>query len=189
MNIPSFNINANKTLSILCQKNNIHEFNDLCHHVENIKYTRISNAHNLSLILEENCGTCSTKHAFLKQVALENNKNEIQLIVGIFKMNKFNTPAIKFILEKYNINYIPEAHCYLKINEIRFDFTKPEININDFKKDLLIEKEINPNQVGEWKSNYQKKFISNWLIENPSISYNLKEVWEIRELCIQALAD
>ena len=185
MNFPNFNITAKKPLSILVNKKSISDFHTLCQYIQNLPYTRISNKSNLSLTILENCGTCSSKHAFLKQIIIENKQTDIQLIVGIFKMNATNTTEIASILNNANLEYIPEAHCYLKYENERFDFTKKGIDVNDFKEDILIEKEIQPEQVGAWKVNFQKAFIQDWLVGNKLFS--LEEIWEIRERCIAVL--
>lgn len=40
------------------------------------------------------------------------------------------TEKIKNTLEKFNLNHIPEAHNYLKIEDEYFDFTKPNSDYN-----------------------------------------------------------
>ena len=188
MNIPNFKITSEEELSNLIIEKGILDFYALCQYAENLPYTRISNKSDLSLTISENCGTCSSKHAFLKQVAIENEQNEIQLIVGIFKMNGVNTPVLSDILKEANLKYIPEAHCYLKYKNERFDFTKPDIDVNTFKDDILIEKKITPEQVGEWKVNFQKTFIENWLLKN-EMNFSLDEIWNVRERCIEAIGN
>jgi hypothetical protein len=188
MNIPDFKITSQEKLSSLIIEKGIFDFHALCQYVENLPYTRISNKSDLSLTISENCGTCSSKHAFLKQVAIENEQDDIQLIVGIFKMNSVNTPVLSDILAAANLEYIPEAHCYLKYKNKRFDFTKPDIDVNTFKDDILIEKEITPEQVGEWKANFQRTFIERWLLDN-EMDFSLDEIWEARERCIEAIVN
>lgn len=185
---PNFKISSKEELSSIVLDKGISDFYSLCLFTRDLPYTRISDKADLSLTISENCGTCSSKHAFLKQVAIENNQDEIKLIVGIFKMNKINTPILYDILNEGGLEYIPEAHCYLKYNDERFDFTKDGIDVNTFKKDILIEKEISPKQVGKWKSDFQKAFIENWLKES-EMTFSLDEVWEVRERCIAKLAE
>ncbi len=188
MNLINFQIQSDKDLSSLTLGKGIRDFHTLCNFVKGLSYTRISSSDNLSLTISENCGTCSSKHAFLKQVAIENEKDEIKLIVGIFKMNAINTPILGKILSKHNLEFIPEAHCYLMYDNERFDFTKKGVDVNNFKEDILLEKEIKPEQVIKWKAEFHKEFISNWLEENNLIPYSLDEIWGIREECISELA-
>lgn len=188
MKIPNFKISPQGKLSSIIVGTGIIDFHSLCLFTRDLPYTRISDKNNLVLTLTENCGTCSSKHAFLKQVAVENHQDDVKLIVGVFKMNEINTPVIADDLNEAGLDFIPEAHCYLKYNDERFDFTKEGIDVNAFKEDILIEEEINPNQVGKWKTDFQKTFIGNWLEEN-KMNFSLEEVWAVRESCIAKLAE
>ena len=52
-------------------------------------------------------GTCSTKHALLKNLVLENDYQELKLMLGIFMMNKNNTGKIASVLKKYSLHEMP----------------------------------------------------------------------------------
>ncbi|MBW4361731.1 hypothetical protein KZH69_14655 [Flavobacterium sp. NAS39] len=145
-------------------------------------YGRNANRDDLSLVLIENKGTCSSKHAFLKEVANQNKIPNVKLIIGIYKMNESNTKIGK-ILTDNNIDFIPEAHCYLNISGERFDFTTRSSNFTKIKDDLLKEIEIEPYQVGEFKIKFHKNFIKKWLSDsNATITF--EQLWAIREQCI-----
>ncbi|MEK8180726.1 hypothetical protein WMW71_10285 [Flavobacterium buctense] len=161
-------------------------FDTLIEKVKHIPYGRNSNRTDFSLVISENKGTCSSKHAFLKDYADKNNIPNIELTIGIYKMNEQNT-QIGTTLSENNIDYIPEAHCYLKINGEVVDVTNPSSDFNKIKNDILEEITIEPNQVSDFKVNYHKAFIQNWIIEN-KISYSFEEIWAIREQCIENLS-
>ena len=58
-------------------------------------------------------------------------------------MNNENTPGFGDVLEKNNLSDIPEAHCYLKVNEIvEYNF----LNIKDINDIVIVI--ILPNQLG-----------------------------------------
>lgn len=162
------------------------KFEVLLEKVRHIPYGRNSNRTDFSLVISENIGTCSSKHAFLKDYADKNNIPNIDLIIGIYKMNEQNT-QIGTTLSENNIDYIPEAHCYLKINGEVVDVTNPGSDFNKIKNDILVEITIEPNQVSDFKVNYHKAFIQNWIIEN-RINYSFEEIWAIREQCIENLS-
>jgi hypothetical protein len=154
--------------------------------VKQIPYGRNANREDFSLVISENKGTCSSKHAYLKDFASKNNIPNVQLIIGIYKMNEANTNIGK-ILSNNTIDYIPEAHCYLKIDGKTVDVTSKDADFEKIKADLLEEIEIEPYQVADFKVNYHQKFIKNWLNEsNSAISF--EKIWEIREKCIQKLS-
>ena len=106
----------------------------------------------------------------------------------MFRMNGENTPKIKSVLHNYNLEYIPEAHNYLKFKNQILDFTKKNSSENDFINDLLEEIEIEPHQINQFKIEFHKNYLKNWLNENPETHYSLDELWKIREECIKALS-
>ncbi len=163
------------------------DFDSVIKMVHKLPYGRNKNRYDLHLVLSEQKGTCSSKHAFLKQIAEENGFNDIHLILAIFKMNALNTPKIKLILEKYKIEYIPEAHCYLKIEDKRIDITFPE-TINQFaSNELLFEEKISAEQVNQYKISFHKTYLATWIAKNKT-EYSSKQFWAIREECINHLA-
>ena len=136
-------------------------------------------------ILSEKKGTCSSKHALLKCLAELNQIPNVDLFIGIYRMDKMNTPKIGKILCENHIDFIPKAHCYLKIDNIRIDFTFDDSDIKKIAKDIIQEIKIEPNQVVQFKVEYHKDFINEWLKDS---DINFSEIWEIGEKCIKNLA-
>lgn len=164
----------------------IDNWEDLLIYVKNIPYGRNANRENLSLVLKENKGTCSSKHAFLKEIANLNKIPNVKLIIGIYKMNEINT-KIGTILSDNSIDFIPEAHCYLKIDGDCIDCTTPKSNFAKIEKDILEEIEIDPFQVGKFKIEYHQNFIKKWLSDsNATVSF--EQLWAFREQCITYLS-
>jgi hypothetical protein len=138
--------------------------------------------------LREGKGTCSSKHSFLKKVADVNQIENVKLILGMYKMNHVNTPGIQSTISENGLAYIPEAHCYLKLNNRRFDITTENANIENLIPDILLEIEIEPEQVSTFKVEFHKNYLKKWLAEN-SIDLSCDKLWKIREKCIQKLED
>ena len=55
-----------------------------------------------------------------------------------------------------------------------------------YQKDIIQEKEIEPNQVSKFKVDYHKEFVKSWLKETNS-KFTFNEIWRIREKCIENL--
>ena len=163
-------------------------FDELINKVKNIPYGRNTNRYDFSLVLSENKGTCSSKHALLKDFADKNEIENVKLYIGIFKMNEVNTPKLGDLLTKNNINYIPEAHCYLKINQIPVDATTSDSFYDKIKQDIMEEIEILPNQVSDFKVEYHKAFLKKWIKETNQ-NNTFEEIWRIREECISKLSE
>lgn len=157
------------------------------HYIRQIPYGRNANRTQFDLVLTENKGTCSSKHALLKQLADENQIVGVKLIMAMYKMNENNTPGIGQHITDNHMAYIPEAHCYLKLNGQRIDLTSPASDIQQIRKDILEEKEILPSQVGQDKVDYHKEYIRNWLVRQ-NLNLTFEEVWSIRENCIASLS-
>ncbi len=181
----NFNLLNEQPLSKLCLNKHLTHFESVCQYIKQLPYGRNANKTQLSLVMSEEKGTCSTKHAFLAQIARENGFSGIILYIGIYSMNNINTPGIGTILQNHNLDYIPEAHTYLKYNSAILDYTsnKP----STFKKHLLYEEEILPEQIADHKVNLHQSYVKNWIIEN-AIPYSFEKIWKIREQCIANLS-
>ncbi len=162
-------------------------FKELIDKVKNLPYGRNANRYDFSLVLSENKGTCSSKHAFLKDFADKNEIENVKLYIGIFKMNETNTPKLGDLLSNNKIKYIPEAHCYLKINQVPVDVTTVDSFYDKIKQDIVEEIEITPNQVSDFKVTYHKAFLKNWIKETNQ-NNTFEEIWDLREQCIEKLS-
>ncbi len=185
--INNYPLNSEDKLTLLVKKNDINTWDQLTTFIANLPYGRNKNRTDFSLVLSEKRGSCSSKHALLKALADVNKVPNINLILGIYKMNQKNTPGIGNVLVENNLDFVPEAHCYLSIQEKRFDFTSSSSSITRIENDILSEIEITPNQVTKFKVDYHQKYLTNWLKET-KLPYTFKEIWKIREQCIQNLS-
>ncbi|WP_339918064.1 hypothetical protein [Yeosuana marina] len=182
-----YKLTSNDSLTKLAKRHGIETWNNLIKYVKNIPYGRTSDRANLSLVILENTGTCSSKHAYLKQVADFNHIPNVKLILSVFKMNPLNTPKIGDAITGCSIDYIPEAHCYLKILDECIDVTSKHLDFAKIKADIIEELEIKAEQVITFKDDYHKKFIKNWIVKD-SLPLNFDEIWKLRETCIKNLS-
>ena len=189
INQPDFDIKSMGQISKEFTDRNIVTFKQASLFIKQLAYGRNAEKNNLATVFTDNCGTCSTKHALLKRLADENEFEKVKLIVGLFKMNKKNTPQVSSTLQKYNLEYIPEAHCYLKFEDQIIDLTKLNSKPTDFLDELIEEIEIIPEQITDFKVNYHKNYLASWLDKNKQINLSLNDLWKIREECIQKLSD
>lgn len=189
INQPDFDIKSMGQISKEFTDRNIVTFKQASLFIKQLAYGRNADKNNLATVFTDNCGTCSTKHALLKRLADENEFEKVKLIVGLFKMNKKNTPQVSSTLQKYNLEYIPEAHCYLKFEDQIIDLTKLNSKPSDFLDELIEEIEILPEQITDFKVNYHKNYLASWLDKNKQINLSLNDLWKIREECIQKLSD
>lgn len=182
----NFKIESKEIISTAFRNKNIFYFEDACEYVTHLDYKRNLNKDSITCIFEDQGGTCSTKHATLRKLALENNHPNVKLILGIFKMDANYSSLIKDTLLRHNLECIPEAHNYLKIDGKYVDFTKPGARDEHFRNKILIEKEIEYNQINQDKITFHKNFLNNW-IQTQKTPFTLEELWAIREQCIADL--
>lgn len=159
---------------------------DLVRSVKNFQYGRNADRSNWELVWDERKGTCSSKHAFLVDIARRNGIENIHLVLGMYKMSAANTPGISAVLEKYDLSYILEAHCYMDTPEGIIDCTTASSAYDRFRDDVLEEIRIEPEQVVEWKVEEHKVRFQAWA-ENEHPERKVEDLWAIREEVIRAL--
>ena len=182
----NFTLPQNGSLSSLLLEKEIFDFKSAIAYVHQLPYGRTSDRSDYRLIIPENRGTCSTKHAFLKQLSMESQLETVRLFIGIYEMNEANTKGVGKVLEKQQLKYIPEAHTYLKIEGNVLDVTHATSNKTLFLDSLLLEEEILPDQIANYKVNFHQNYLKQW-IATEQLSYSFEEIWRIREECINAL--
>lgn len=164
------------------------EFLKLVKEVNDLPYGRNSDRANFRLIESEGRGTCSTKHAFLKFKAEENKLKDVDLVLCLFKMNGENTPEIGKFLKEKKLDYIPEAHCFIRVEGKVFDISFPKSSTLKIAEDLIRSENIQAFQIGDYKLDFHKKYLSQWL-KSAGLDYSFEEIWEIREACIKLLSN
>ena len=152
--------------------------------VSALPYRRNSNRRNPTIVLEELCGTCSTKHALLYRLIEEQSVAGFRLMLGIFKMNGSNTPQIGEMLFEHGLEYLPEAHCYLRYGNQLVDCTRTAKM--SFENELLTETEIGAFAIPEVKIEIHRRFLEEWILRK-ELRLTSAQVWEIRERCISLL--
>ncbi len=167
-------------------KRNIQTWEELFDYVQHLSYGRTSRKQDLSLVLSEQIGSCSTKHALIRKIAIEQKVENIRLILGVYQMNRENTPEVDRLLEEHGLEYIPEAHAFLSIDGQGLDISRPGSDFKIIKAVLMEEQEITPQQIGHFKYLHHKDFIQKWLRKN-DLPHSLEEIWTLREQIISKL--
>jgi hypothetical protein len=157
--------------------------------VSRLPYGRNTIIHRPLAVLQEGRGTCSTKHALLRRLAIEQSLNVV-LVLGIYEMHERNTPGVGSVLERHGLETLPEAHCYLRFRESRVDVTRPiDADPPERITRFLHEEDITPEQIGDHKTAVHRQFLRRWMTESGNARRrDLDEVWRIREECIAALS-
>ncbi len=120
----NFSIHNNGIVSKNFLNLGVKSFHSAIDWVKYMPYGRNNDRTNYLSIFSEYRGTCSTKHALLNALALENNQNIILKMV-ICKIDKYSNKSIKSLLEYLKIEYFPEAHCIISNDKDYLDITFP----------------------------------------------------------------
>ncbi|MBP5247432.1 MAG: hypothetical protein J6Z31_06185 [Fibrobacter sp.] len=183
------NLTANAPFTNLVKEKGVYTWEALKDYVANLTYGRTSNPKDLSLVLKEERGTCSGKHALLVCVARENSIPDVHLMVSAFKMSGENAPKVREVLEHFHLDYIPEAHCYIQENGKFEDYTRSGKVFANIASSILDTRELlDPENVAIEKTAYHKQFLENWL-DDMFLPYSPEEIWRIREACIMSLSE
>jgi hypothetical protein len=73
-----YKLTSKDKLSELAKRNGIKTWNELTKFIKNLPYGRNKNRTDFGLVLSEQKGTCSSKHALLKSIADLNNVRNIE---------------------------------------------------------------------------------------------------------------
>ena len=164
----------------------INSFRNAARHLNEIPYGRNADRANYRLVLAEHRGTCSTKHALLAAVALEQGL-PVSLTIGIYDMSEANTPGVGRVLAAHGLVSLPEAHCYLSYAGQRVDVTRSGISPQEMIARFHDEWTIEPSQIGTHKIALHQQFLRGWLTTERQLALSCEQLWHIREECILAL--
>ncbi len=183
----NFQLTSSEIYSTAFRDLGINDFKSACEYVQQLPYGRNANREDFLLVLTEGKGTCSSKHALLAFLADENGHEDIELMLGIFQMSATTHPQLASFFSKIPIAYLPEAHCYFRFNNERFDFTTSNASIAAIEPFIVREQRMEPQQVVEWKPKIHQEYIKGWLKRNPTIAFSVDEIWEMREKMIEQI--
>lgn len=183
-----FELTSNEQYSSRFRELGIHSFQDACDFVAELPYGRNANREDFALVLSEQKGTCSSKHALLAELALENGHPEIELIAGIFLMSDETHAKLSSFFDNKPYASLPECHCYLRFKGERFDFTDTSGSLERIASKLVREQRIDPSQVSDWKIVIHQDYLQRWLNRNPAIGMTLEAIWKEREEAISILS-
>jgi len=156
-------------------------------YVRQLPYGRTSSRTDVTLVMTEGRGTCTTKHALLAALA-EEQGIALALTLGIYEMTERNTPGVGRVLARYGFAAIPEAHCYLTHAGERIDVTR-EVEAAESIHAFLHEETIRVDQIGAYKIDLHRRVLADWIARTPALRGRaLDDVWRIREECIAALS-
>jgi hypothetical protein len=165
----------------------IEDYRDAARFVNQLPYGRNADRANFMLVVPERRGACSTKHALLAALAIELHL-PVHLTLGIYEMSERNTPGVGAVLDRHNLECVPEAHCYLTYDGERIDVTRAAASPSESIARFLHEETIAPAQIGDYKVGMHQRWMREWVARTRP-NRDWQEIWKIREECIAALSE
>jgi hypothetical protein len=142
-NLPVTEIKPKGEISKKFLELGISSFKEACEYVHNMEYGYNTTYEKMILFLEQ-MGTCTTKHAIIAGLAEELNI-PLHKHVGIYRFTEEISTDANKILKKYDIPYVPMAHCFLVYKDFNFDLTEGNFNgKNTTIENFIHEEEVDP---------------------------------------------
>lgn len=164
-----------------------HSCQSVARYLLQLPYGRNANPDDPLCVIHDGCGTCSTKHALLMRLLDEQGVDGVELRTGIYEMAEANTPGVGPVLARHGLESIPEAHCYVVLDDGPLDVTRhlpPGVEpITHF----LLEEAITPEQTTGYKRDFHRRYLAARIEQGDFPGHTLDQLWEIREACIAAL--
>jgi hypothetical protein len=181
-----FRLTGNGPLSSAVRALGLESFAEVTEFIRTLPYGRVADDEDLAHILNARVGTCSSKHRFLAALAHECGHMEVSLTIGLYEMSERNTPGVGPVLGAARVEAIPEAHCYLKCEGRRYDFTGLAPGQSSPFDSLSDERSVKPADLRSVKLKYHQEAIAQWATK---VGLGFERAWQLREECIATLAN
>ena len=187
MNMLNFELIASEKLTKLFIQNNITDFSNAIRYL-NESNTIIKPFLDLVVLDEPKSMTKTAQlHAILAALAVQNQRSEIELMMGIFLVDSITFPELVSYFKSKPFQTIALTTSYLKINGQRYDFTSTKPVLERINKKIVREQRMDPHQSKEWKEKIYEDYIQKWLKRNPEIDYALEKILKEEKELIELL--
>lgn len=176
MNTFNFELIASEKLTKLFIQNEITDFSNAIRYLNESK-TNIKPF--LDLVVEDVPQTMTKTaqiHAVLAALAVDNQRPEIELMMGIFLIDVNTFPEFESYFNSTPFQTIALTTSYLKIDGQRFDFSSKKPVLERINKKIVREQRMDPHQSKEWKEKIYEDYIQKWLNRNPEVDYPLEKI-------------
>ncbi len=130
-------------------------------------------------------GTCSTKHAAFKELALEQGFDDVALVLVMTALAPPVGPAVAAAAAAHGVPVIIDAHCRVDVAGEPVDLTFPDDEPPLRPGEELSQVHIAPDDVIEEKPRRHRAFVSEYAAAH---GLSAEALWAAREAFIAALA-
>ncbi|NEQ46186.1 MAG: hypothetical protein F6K00_22660 [Leptolyngbya sp. SIOISBB] len=125
--LPNVTLHAHGVVSEKFLQRGLKTFHDACCWTRDLPYGANSNSEDSLILFEEGCGTCTTKHGVIARLAQEHDL-PIHKNLGFYRLNDDIVTGVNPILASYDLDFIPQIHCFLVYENCRVDLTDGNCN-------------------------------------------------------------
>jgi hypothetical protein len=157
-------------------------FIEACRFVHSLPYEYNTDRDDLMILFKENKGTCTTKHAVIATLAEEMNLPIVKN-VGVYAMKEEIVTGTNQILEKYDLPYVPMAHCFLVYGEYRVDLSEGNKNGKNLPiDDFLFTQQVEPNISAKDEYRLYRKALKDYILVRKEFDeVDIKQILQARE--------
>ena len=161
------------------------DFHDAVRHVRDLPWGR-PEGEGPKAVIDEGKGTATDKHVLLASLARELGDEELQLVLGIYRVSADSTPAAAVVLGKANLDSLPEAMVWLRWYGGDYDFSSMRAGSRALV--LLQEELVTLDQLPDYQLARHKDFLLRFgLSSRRKDLRNVKTLWGLREELLGAL--
>lgn len=149
-------------------------------HVQALPYGRNESRSHFA-VFDEGRGTCSTKHALLKELALEQGWDDVVLVLGMVHLDPSH-PVAGPVMQQHGVPLLIDAHCVLDIAGEVIDVTFPDATEPTLP--LVEQSPIHPDDIMQDKARRHRAYLTK-VAEQQALDAD--SLWAAREAYIAAL--
>jgi len=124
---PNITLRAQGVISEQFLQRSLKTFHEACQWTKDLPYGTNSSREDSLIMFEEGYGTCTTKHGAIARLAQEQNL-PIHKNLGFYRLNNEIVTGVNPLLKPYNLDFIPQIHCFLAFENWRVDLTEGNCN-------------------------------------------------------------
>ncbi len=158
-------------------------------HVRRLPYAGNSSRTDPGIVLSEGRGTCCTKHALLAELGSELGLPELALVQCMFRMDDRTVPGIGAVLERFDLDWIPESHDFLRWRGEAIDVSSIRLG-SEYLEHVLEERVVAPSSIVHEKVADHRQYVDEWRRTSPDArGIDEATFWRAREACVVRLRE
>lgn len=161
-------------------------FRQACQWIKDLPYGSNSSTEDSLILFAEKRGTCTTKHGIVARLAQELGLN-VYKNLGFYRLNDEIVSGVSALIQPYDLDFIPQTHCFLEYGEFRIDLTEGNCNgknktIEDY--DFVVR--VSPDLTRAEEEQYYLSYLNQYFTIEPQLAVvGIQTILKLLEVCNQ----